>query len=196
MSISTDFAIKNSLLQVPDPARLGRVGVLMGGDSSERKISLKSGKAVFEALSLAGCSTSSIVLDTHVEEKVKDRLRQSSIDVAFLALHGSFGEDGTIQAILENLGIPYTGSGVEASRLAINKGGAQKIFQEQGVPVPSFVFCVQGQGQDVNAEKSFSGKFPVFVKPACEGSSIGITFVETPGDLPAALKHAYQYGPG
>ncbi len=105
-------------------ARFGRVGILAGGPSNERDISLRSGKAVHDALLNEGLDA--IFLD--VKNDVAEIIKNSSIDIAFIALHGRFGEDGTVQKMLEDAGIPYTGSGVEASRLALDKIASKEIF--------------------------------------------------------------------
>ena len=120
-------------------SELGHIGVLMGGCSSEREISLKSGKAVYNALSEIGCKVSSIVIESQEEKDIVNLLSKARIDLAFIALHGRFGEDGAIQAILEKIGIPYTGSGVQASQRAINKISTQTLLQENGVPVADFM---------------------------------------------------------
>jgi D-alanine-D-alanine ligase len=106
----------------------GKIGVLMGGPSSEREISLKSGSAVYESLKRSGVDTVIVDIKTDDFEENVNFVRSFNIDCAFIALHGYFGEDGKIQGILELLKIPYTGSGVEASRLAMDKVSSQRIF--------------------------------------------------------------------
>ena len=113
--------------------RFGRIGVLNGGISSEREISLKSGKAITEALLRRGCDVIALDITDGAPEAILSLLKGADVDLAFIALHGQLGEDGTIQSILERAGIPYTGSGVEASRLAINKALAQDLFKNNGV---------------------------------------------------------------
>lgn len=174
--------------------KFGRIGVLMGGYSSEREISLKSGMAVVEALKSEGCQVVPIDITETDEKEIASLIARSGIDTAFIALHGRLGEDGRIQAILENLNIPYPGSGVESSRLAINKTLAQSIFKNNGIPVPPYVIA----GRDDNLKEEFLikelGNPPWVVKPACEGSSIGISLVETIKDFKKALQIAGEYG--
>src|SRR3989338_9446476 len=116
----------------------GRIGVLMGGPSCERGISLKSGKAVYEALIQSGLEAVAIDVKTDSEEEIISLIKSHNINCAFLALHGEFGEDGQIQQVLEILKIPYTGSGVEASRLAMDKIASRRIFEAAGLKVPKY----------------------------------------------------------
>ena len=165
----------------------GHIGVLMGGYSSEREISLKSGKGIFEALQGSGCHVSAIDITSHDPEEILKQIKNAKINVAFIALHGALGEDGVIQEILQKAGLPYTGSSAQASRLALNKILTQKRLQENGISVPDFQILRKGQ----STEKI--KKFPVVVKPSSQGSSIGITLVEKAGDLKAALEEAFKY---
>lgn len=171
----------------------GHIGVLMGGYSSEREISLKSGKAIFEALKAHGCRVSPIDIILQDEEAILSMLMGSQIDVAFIALHGHLGEDGVIQSVLEKMNIPYTGSGVEASRLALNKVSAQDIFKRNHIPVPGYDIVSKGHRFNVDQVIDRVGSLPVVVKPSSQGSSIGITLVENKKDLPAALVKAFEY---
>ncbi|MCM8763114.1 MAG: D-alanine--D-alanine ligase [Candidatus Omnitrophica bacterium] len=167
--------------------QFGKIGVLMGGFSSEREISLKSGKAVYNTLSQAGFNVVAIdIRDDDIEANTK-LLKESNIDVAFVALHGHFGEDGTVQAILESLDIPYTGSGVEASRLAMDKVASKKIFQRNGLCIPKYIE-IQNRDYKLNDELSL----PLVVKPATHGSSIGLSIVEDKNNLDKALKIAFD----
>ena len=177
------------------PSSLGRVGVLMGGYSSERPISLKSGTAVFEALKQSGCQVSALDITAEDENEISQLIGQAKIDVAFIALHGRLGEDGTIQAILEHLKIPYTGSGVKASQLALNKSLAQQIFQQNNLPVPKHVVLSPDDKSSAEQVINQLGGLPIVVKPTCEGSSIGVTVVRTPQQFSEALAAAFQYGP-
>jgi len=171
---------------------LGRIGVLMGGVSSEREISLKSGGAILNALKEEGCTVDGFDIDTEDERAILSRLQEAAIDVAFIALHGRFGEDGRLQAILEKAGIPYTGSGPQPSRLAFNKILSQQIFQKNGLRVPAHVVADKNKDDAKEILKQLT--FPVFVKPACEGSSIGIAHVTQPEQLKEALDLAWRYG--
>ncbi len=174
--------------------QFGRIGVLMGGVSSEREISLKSGKAITEALLRQGCDVIALDILDGEESAILSLLKKANIELAFIALHGRLGEDGAIQAVLERAGIFYTGSGVEASRLAIDKALAQDIFKKNGVSVPSYVILSKGDSLNIDAVMEELGDFPVVVKPACEGSSIGISFAETQEGLDDAIECARQYG--
>jgi len=171
---------------------LGVIGVLMGGYSSEREISLKSGKAVCEALQSAQYKVKPIDITARDPEEISRTLNDAGIDVAFIALHGELGEDGIIQTILEAAGIPYSGSGPDASRLALDKVAAYKKFEEHGVPVPPHrSFC----RTDSVSIKDLSGvfSFPFVVKPACQGSSIGISLVQNENELAGALRAAFEH---
>ena len=171
---------------------LGRIGVLMGGCSSERDISLKSGKAVDQALREAGCDVVPMDLTTVDGPEIVALLQAEKIDIAFIALHGKFGEDGAIQTILENAGVAYTGSGPEASRLAINKISTQSLLDRSGVSVPACCIFPDGAEEFDDVRNALGGA--VVVKPACEGSSIGITVVKEARDFPAAVA-LKTYGP-
>ncbi|MDD5166278.1 MAG: D-alanine--D-alanine ligase [Candidatus Omnitrophica bacterium] len=169
--------------------KFGRVGVLMGGPSSEREISLKSGKAVYAALKESGIEVSAIDIQTdNVEENIR-LLKSKKIDCAFLALHGRFGEDGSMQQILEDIKIPYTGSGVSASRLAMDKIASRKIFQDHGLKVPQYE-VVKGNA-DWEMDSDFV--FPLVVKPATHGSSIGLSIVDKKEYLEEAVNLAFSF---
>ncbi len=170
----------------------GRVGVLMGGPSSEREISFKSGKAVLSALKESGVDAAGIDILTDSKEDNIRLLDSFELDCVFIALHGRFGEDGSIQGILEEMGLAYTGSGVEASRLAMDKIGALTIFKEGKLYVPASRFLNK---QDYSRNKEFKNDlgFPVVVKPANHGSSIGLSIVEFEQELPAAIQLAFQF---
>lgn len=176
-----------------DIKQLGRVGVLMGGYSSEREISLKSGTAVAESLKRQGGEVVSIDITVRDKEKIASLVRSYSLDVAFIALHGRLGEDGTIQSILEEIGVPYTGSGVEASRLALDKVLAQDLFQKSGIQVPTHISLYRQEAAHHAGLIQEIDFYPVVVKPAREGSSIGITLVPGPEALPEALNKAWKY---
>ena len=171
----------------------GHIGVLMGGYSSEREISLKSGHAVFTALREAGCRVTGLDITVQEEEKIFHFIKESKIDAAFIALHGRLGEDGTIQAILEKAGIVYPGSGVEASRLAINKSKTQQMLKGKNIPVPEHISLRDGSQVDIDSIVRALG-LPVVVKPSCEGSSIGISLVQQKEQLAVALAAAFRYG--
>jgi D-alanine--D-alanine ligase len=172
----------------------GVIGVIMGGCSSEREVSIKSGTAVVQSLTAAGCSVKALDLASEDHAEVKEWLRQAGIDVAFIALHGRFGEDGKIQTILDELGIPYNGCGPAASYAAFNKCAAQKYFETHKVLTPQTITVNGLEGFDVQQAVSRLGGFPVVVKPACEGSSIGISVARDNASLLTALSEAHTYG--
>lgn len=162
-----------------------RVGVLMGGLSSEREISLRSGRAIAGALEERGYNIEAI----EVGRNLPARLLEHSIEVAFNALHGKWGEDGCVQGLLEVMGIPYTGSGVTPSALCMDKSASKKIFAAAGVSTPAFI-DVHLPEKNINqavAEVSVPFMYPVVVKPADEGSSVGVTIVQDEEGLQSAL---------
>src|SRR3982751_5292796 len=161
----------------------GKVAVLLGGPSSEREISLLSGNAVVGALRGQG-------VDAHPYDPAEQdvwALRRAGYDRAFIALHGRFGEDGTVQGALETLKIPYTGSGVMASALAMDKWRTKLVWQATGIPTPRFCMADERtRWTDVIGELGL----PLIVKPVREGSTIGITKVESNED--DGLRRAYR----
>jgi D-alanine-D-alanine ligase len=166
--------------------RFGKVAVLMGGRSAEREISLLSGNAVLGALRERG-------VDAHAfdpKERDISALRLENFDRVFIALHGRYGEDGTVQGALELLGIPYTGSGVMASALAMDKWRTKLMWQAVGIPVPKDVLL--NATSDWNAVVQTLG-LPLIVKPVHEGSTIGLTKVRTAKELPAAYELAARH---
>jgi D-alanine--D-alanine ligase len=171
----------------------GRIAVLMGGPSTEREISLKSGKAVFEVLKKENLNVLALDLDTDNKEAISTLLKGSNIDVAFIALHGRFGEDGCLQRILEELEIPYTGSGIQASRLAMDKVASRKIFKDRGLNVPNSEALNKSGYIDFESLKEKFAAFPLVVKPATHGSSIGVSFVNDTPSLKTAIAFAFQY---
>lgn len=173
----------------------GRIGVVMGGCSSEREISLKSGRAVFEALKQKNVNVSAVELTTEDEESVIAALRRERIEVAFIALHGKFGEDGTFQQMLEKHGIAYTGSGPEASRRAMDKIVTVQMARKGGVPVPEGIALTQSDGALGSLDVARLGGFPVVVKPSSEGSSIGVSLAADAAQLQKAAEEAWRYGP-
>ncbi len=170
----------------------GRVGVLMGGPSSEREISLKSGKAVLAALLELGVNAVGIDITSDDRRENIILIKKNRIDCAFIALHGRFGEDGTIQEILEELNLPFTASGVKASRLAMDKAGSLQAFSQGGLIVPKSQLldktAYQKNGQFINELG-----LPVVVKPANHGSSIGLSLVEDSQGLPLAIDLAFKF---
>ncbi len=174
-----------------------KIGVLMGGISAEREVSLRSGTAVFNALKNLGYN----VIAMDVRSDVCEALRRERIDVAFLVLHGGWGEDGSIQGLLEVMGIPYTGSDVLASALAMNKEASKKIFLYHNIPVPPFVVIsgqravVSQKPETLNSQLStINFEMPWVIKPVCEGSSVGVAIVRDKGQLGTAVEKGFLYG--
>ncbi len=161
----------------------------MGGMSAERSISLRSGKAVAHALRERGYSVEELEVADGAQAFVD--MSQSGIDVAFLALHGRFGEDGCIQGMLELLRIPYTGSSVLASALAMDKLKSKELFRLFNVPTPPYYVASSDCANLSDLHGSFG--FPVIVKPRREGSSIGVTKAEDPASLRLAVEHALEF---
>ena len=168
-------------------AKCGRVAVLMGGLSAEREISLKSGNAVLEALKTAGVDAFKFDL----QENALQQLMDLKADRVFNILHGRGGEDGTVQAVLDMLGIPYTGSGIYASALTMDKLATKRILLGSGIPTPPFMELANED--DCRRLIDVLG-LPVFVKPVLEGSSIGMTRVIDVAGLLPAWRKANQYG--
>ena len=174
-----------------------KVAVLQGGASAEREVSLASGKNCIAALETAGFKV--CAYDT-AELSFMDALLQNPPDVAFIALHGKGGEDGTVQGVLELLGIPYTGSGVLASALAMDKTAAKSVFHRVGLPTPDDVMLTRAEvcgaafDMDALCEKLVArlGESLV-VKPNNEGSSVGVSIVHDCDDLPDALHEALEF---
>ncbi|WAR45216.1 D-alanine--D-alanine ligase [Methylomonas rapida] len=173
-------------LTVKQAADFGRVAVLMGGSAAEREISLRSGNAVYQALISQGIDA--VAVD--VTGSPIEALAKFEIDRVFNVIHGRGGEDGVLQAVLEVLGLPYTGSGVLASALSMDKLRTKLCWQGMGLATPKW-FVLQSE-QDVDACIAQLG-FPVIVKPAQEGSSIGMSKANDRNELIAALRLAQQY---
>ncbi|MCE1005080.1 D-alanine--D-alanine ligase [Pseudomonas monteilii] len=169
-----------------DVKAFGRVAVLYGGKSAEREVSLKSGAAVIDALTTAGVD----VVAIDVGDDLLDRLQSEKIDRAFIILHGRGGEDGSMQGLLECLGIPYTGSGILASALAMDKLRTKQVWQSLGIPTPRH--AVLASESDCLQASTELG-FPLIVKPAHEGSSIGMAKVNSTQELVAAWQDAAKY---
>jgi D-alanine-D-alanine ligase len=179
-----------------------KIGVLLGGASAEREVSLRSGTAVYNALKVLGYNA--VPIDAGAD--ICSVLQKEEIEIAFLVLHGGWGEDGSIQGMLEVLDIPYTGSGVLASALAMDKEASKKVFLYHGVPVPPFVVIdKRSAGGHGDAETSTALPFsdslgisfglPWVVKPATEGSSIGVSIIKNKNDFTQALENAFTFGP-
>ncbi|SEA99800.1 D-alanine--D-alanine ligase [Variovorax sp. YR216] len=177
-------------MSVIDPKSFGKVAVLFGGRSAEREISIMSGNGVLAALRASG-------VDAHPfdpAERDLAELRRDGFQRCFVALHGRHGEDGTVQGALELLGIPYTGSGVMASSVAMDKVMTKRIWQADGLPTPHYVRLAfdQQSREQINAVPDVLG-LPLIVKPPREGSSIGVTKVEGYSQMQDAVALAVRY---
>lgn len=166
--------------------QFGKVGVLLGGNSAEREVSLKSGAAVLAALQRKG-------VNAHAFDPARRSLgdlAMAEFDRVFIALHGRFGEDGCMQGALELMGLPYTGSGVMASAIGMDKWRTKLLWQAAGLPTPEWAL-LEANSDFTAIEKQLG--LPIFVKPAREGSSIGMTKVKQPGELRAAYEKAVEF---
>jgi D-alanine-D-alanine ligase len=173
---------------------LSRVAVLKGGRSLERQVSLRSGARVEDALRRLGHEVVSI--DAGLD--LIDRLRTAEPEVAFIAMHGRDGEDGTVQELLEILGVPYTGSGILACVRAADKVLTKYLLLEAGIPTPEFFAFNETAFRELGAAEALPAieerlEFPIVVKPASQGSALGIKFARTAQDVPAALVAAFSY---
>jgi D-alanine-D-alanine ligase len=187
-----------------------RIGVLMGGGSSERDISVRSGLAIYQSLQELGYD--SVMVD--VSKDIASVLKKEKVKIAFLALHGGTGENGAMQGMLEVLGLPYTGSGVLASALAMDKEASKKMFLHHGLPVAPYIIVKKvkgtkkrgGKGEQKNGTVDITGAYPFphvpdlpfempcVVKPVSEGSSIGVNIVKDRDGLVPCLENTFSLG--
>jgi len=172
-----------------NPLTTARIGVLLGGQSAEREISLKTGQAVHRALLRLGYDAVPIDVDASFLQQLRD----TKVEIAFVALHGPGGEDGTIQGLLEMVGIPYTGSGVRASAIAMHKVTAKALLDYHGIPVPPGTVVRSGKRGKASPVPPAGLKWPVVVKPAAQGSTFGVSIVRQASEWRAALRHAHNY---
>lgn len=168
-----------------------KIGVLMGGNSPEREVSLRSGMAVYNALRRRGYNA--IPID--VGPDICNVIKREGIEIAFLVLHGGYGEDGSIQGLLEVLGIPYTGSGVLASALSMDKEASKKMFLYHGIPVPPFIAFSREDiiGRMIGRDLC-PFEMPWVIKPSREGSSIGVSIVKKEDDIGTAINASFDFG--
>ena len=169
------------------PLTKARIGVVMGGRSAERDVSLRTGQAVHAALVRRGYRA--VTIDA--ARSVVRQLEGKKIELVFLALHGPGGEDGTMQGLLEVMGIPYTGSGVRASAIAMHKAVTKDLLESHGIPVPAGALVAAGARTHARPPAGLS--WPIVVKPASEGSTIGVSIVRRPGEWRGALRRAHQH---
>lgn len=169
--------------RIADASVFGRVAVLMGGWSAEREVSLSSGRAVHAALLALGVDA--VAVDADRDQVL--RLRQEGYARVFNVMHGTGGEDGTVQAVLELQGLPYTGSGVLACALAMDKLRTKRLWKSEGLPTPEG-YWLRDEGDAIKAAEALG--FPFFIKPSEEGSSVGISKVKTPTQVVSAFRRA------
>jgi len=169
--------------------KVKRIGVLMGGISAEREISLRTGQAIHKALRKKKYKAYPI----DVTKSLAQTLIKKKIEVAFIALHGKWGEDGTVQGMLEIMQIPYTGSGVMASALALNKGMTKKILSYHRLPTPDFQIVKAEEIKRAGFRQKIKIPFPLVIKPISEGSTIGTTIIKQKRSLQDACEHAAQF---
>lgn len=170
----------NDPIHPPLPA--GTIAVLMGGPGSEREVSLRTGESIVRALVSDGLPAAGVLVDGPGFALPEDTA------FAFIAIHGTYGEDGELQAELEGRGVPYTGAGVEASRLAFDKLAAKRAFVDAGVPTPAHEIVDEGGGAP-------RLPLPLVIKPPREGSSVGVHIVKNSGDIAPALEDVFRFGP-
>ena len=184
MSVAT---LMEQRVAINDASGFGRVAVMLGGDSSEREVSLDSGAAVLDALQSKG-------VDAHAWDPAENPLSEfanAGFDRVWIALHGPGGEDGALQGALQWLRMPYTGSGVMASAIAMDKVRSKHLFRAANIPTPKYVVVQSPGAASLVAERL---EFPLFVKPSGQGSSVGMSKVIERGDLDDAIALALQYG--
>ena len=170
--------------------KFGKVAVLLGGASAEREVSLMSGRLVLESLLRSG-------VDAHAfdpKDLALSELKAQHFDRTFIALHGGSGENGTLQGALEYLGIPYTGSGVLGSALGMDKFRTKLVWQQLGIPTPPFMVVRADEDVKAKANEALNNHgLPLFVKPACEGSSVAVTKVKSAEALVPAIREALKH---
>ncbi len=186
-SLVSDLEARDARHVVSHAGEFGRVAVLLGGTSSEREVSLDSGAAVLDALLTKGVDA--VGWDT--AERPLTELADAGIDRVWIALHGPGGEDGALQGALEWLGIPYTGSGVLASALAMDKVRSKHLFHSAGIPTPEYAVLRKPSHAVLAAEDL---GFPLIVKPSGQGSSVGMSKVFERDELAEAVSHAFEFG--
>lgn len=177
-------------IQIRKKKKSLKIGVVAGGISSEREISLMTGRNIYQSLLRSGYNSIFIDLKNDFYQKLKE------INLAFLALHGRYGEDGTVQGLLELMQIPYTGSGVLSSAIAINKILSKKILKYENVPTPEYIALDFNDSQDLKKLDSLIKEkfdYPVMVKPNSEGSTIGVNAVKNNNQLKSAIEDVLKY---
>jgi len=184
--VSKQIPARVSPMKIDDPAAFGRVAVLMGGNTSEREVSLDSGRNVLEALRARGVSAEAVDGVPNLLRELQDK----QFDRVFNILHGGDGESGVLQGLLEALGVAYTGSGVLGSALSLDKIRTKQVWLSMGLPTPRYLRLAKGD--DVHAAARELG-LPLIIKPSLEGSSVGVSRVFSDADLEAAVELAARY---
>jgi D-alanine-D-alanine ligase len=185
-----DLSNRFKNIRIREKKKSLKIGVISGGISSEREISLITGRNIYQSLIESGYNTVFIDLKDDFYTKMGE------IDVAFLAIHGRYGEDGTVQGLLELMKIPYTGSGILASAIAINKIMSKKILIQENIPTPEYIDLDFTGISSLNTIVSLIGKkieYPIVVKPNSEGSTIGVNIVQKKDELKDAVEEAAKY---
>jgi D-alanine-D-alanine ligase len=181
-----------AIKHINTPRKTGRIGVLMGGPSTEREISLKSGRAVCDTLKGSKLDVVGIDITTDSPDENIRLIKSYQLDCAFIALHGRFGEDGQIQEILDRLKIPYTGSGTLASKLAIDKVASLHIFEINGLRIPRYE-AIEISSYNPNWKVYNKLGFPLVIKPATHGSSIGLSIADNADQLDKAIALSFSF---
>lgn len=174
----------NAKMRCMEELKNKKICVLMGGHSGERAVSLRSGQRVFDSLKSQGFN----VISMDLEDDLISRLKRAGVEIVYLALHGKYGEDGVVQGLLDYAGIPYTGSKVLASALAMNKLAAKRIFDAVGIPTPRYLEIDRSAAilQEIEKVKKLF-PFPLVLKPTSEGSSLGVHLIKQPSELDEIL---------
>ena len=174
-----------------------RVGVLMGGWNSEREVSLASGKSVTKALIAAGYRAVQFDLTgaDRNGKRLREKMQKARLDAAFIVLHGGWGEDGGCQALLEGMGLPYTGPGPLACGLAMQKACAKLVFEANGIPTAPWQAVHRKEYRPAAVLQDLKVRLPLVVKPADSGSAVGVSLVKQAKDLPAAFRKAFKESP-
>jgi len=178
------MALESEILE-----NIRRIALLYGGSNGERDVSRQSGEAVFQSLNAAGYEVAKI----DPAEVDLNNVNWVEFEIVFLALHGSFGEDGQVQELLEKTGIPFTGSDSVVSQVAFRKSSAKERFRQRGVPTPRSMLVHETEDRKEIAQRAESLGFPLVVKPDSQGSSLGISFVKEPANLRQALERCFEF---
>lgn len=171
-----------------------RIGIFRGGISSERSVSLESGKSVGEALKSRGYTVIDCVVENDRFEHIESLVKDNRLELVFIVMHGEFGEDGRVQAMLEKIGVPYVGSGPEASRIGMDKAETHRVLEKAGIPMASYAAYTTAEGVDIGGLVARFG-IPLVIKPSTGGSSVGVTIAREQGDILGGIRTALSYSP-